>query len=478
MAPALASAIASVLVAPLPLAQADAAESARSLVQPVVAAPARPLPRDRKVERNDLYALSPIRPESGVATGFYRVYGRSLTGLELTPGLRIGAFEAAPPVMRRANVRAGIRAGSPRWRTAATAALLALLAAAAALLAVPRAATAAVPDQFLGITTEDAYTGTDTYAQRQLRAQHAAGFTIARQVFRWNEVEWGDDHFDFSATDRFVRNAAIAGMRVMPLLQGEPTWPSSRPKGNRSRFLFPPKDPATLGGFGSALALRYGPNGAFWSANPQVPKMPVTAYQIWNEPNFPVYWGGKPDAKAYARMVIAAAAGIRAADPNAYIVSAGLPDSTLGQNPVAFVRTMVKAGAGASLNAIAIHPYAGTPAQVLALTRRLRTALDGVGARDLELWVTEIGWAAGGPKAKNRTVSAAQQGPTIVQAVRALAKHRDALRLHGIVYFAWRDGAVYQGGKDFWGLHTGLLDRRGRPKPAMTTVSRALRTLE
>ncbi len=53
--------------------------------------------------------------------------------------------------------------------------------------------------------------------------------------------------------------------------------------------------------------------------------MPVTSWQIWNEPNFPVYWGGKPNATAYARMVIAAAAGIRAVDPNAYIVSAGLP---------------------------------------------------------------------------------------------------------------------------------------------------------
>lgn len=430
--------------------------------------------RERK--RNDLYAPSPTRPESGVATGFYRAYGRTITSLELEQGVRLGEMAADPPAPRATEVRAGIGVGSSTWRALATGLLIAALAL-VALLVAPRVATAAVPDQFLGITTEDAYTGKDAYAQKQLRAQRAAGFTVARQVFRWNEVEWGDDRFDFSATDRFIRNAAIAGMRVMPLLQGEPTWPTSRPKGNKTRNLFPPKDPATLGGFGAALAQRYGPNGTFWAANPQLPPMPVTSWQIWNEPNFPVYWGGKPNAKAYARMVIAAAAGIRAVDPNAYIVSAGLPDSKIGQNPVTFARTMLKAGAGASLNAIGIHPYARTPAQVLALTKRLRKAMNGAGARNLDLWVTEIGWAAGGPKTKNRTVSAGQQGPTIVNAIKKLAANREALRLRGIVYFAWRDSTVYKGGKDFWGLHTGLLDRRGKAKPAMKVVSKALRGL-
>jgi GH35 family endo-1,4-beta-xylanase len=458
--------------APPVLAQADPAAAAD---QAAADTPATPAPiRERK--RNDLYAPSPTRPQSGVATGFYRAYGRTITAFELEQGVRLGEMAADPPAPRSTEARAGIGVGSSTWRVLAAGLLVAALALVALLMA-PRVATAAVPDQFLGITTEDAYTGKDAYAQQQLRAQRAAGFTVARQVFRWNEVEWGDDRFDFSATDRFIRNAAIAGMRVMPLLQGEPTWPSSRPKRDKSRNLFPPKNPATLGGFGSALAQRYGPNGTFWAANPQLPPMPVTSWQIWNEPNFPVYWGGKPNAKAYARMVIAAAAGIRAVDPNAYIVSAGLPDSKLGQNPVTFARTMLKAGAGASLNAIGIHPYAATPAQVLALTRKLRKAMNGAGATNLDLWVTEIGWAAGGPKTKHRTVSASQQGPTIVNAITKLAANREALRLRGIVYFAWRDSTVYKGGKDFWGLHTGLLDRKGKPKPAMKVVSKALRGL-
>jgi hypothetical protein len=41
-------------------------------------------------------------------------------------------------------------------------------------------------------------------------------------------------------------------------------------------------------------------------------------------------------------------------------------------------------------------------------------------------------------------------------------------RLSGVVYFGWRDGAPYAPDfKDFWGLHTGLITLKGRPKPAL-----------
>jgi polysaccharide biosynthesis protein PslG len=432
---------------------------------------------DQKRSQRDLYAPSPVAADSGIAAGFYRAYGRSMTSLELTHGARLGPLVGRPPAPTITEARAGIGVGTRRIALGLVALLMLVLALAASLIAAP-AARAELPDQFLGITTEDAYTGKDAYSQRQLKAQRAAGFTVARQVFRWDEVEWGDDRFDFSATDRFVKNAAISGMRVMPLLQGEPKWPTSRPKGNTSRYLFPPKSPATYAGYASAIAQRYGPGGLFWAANPQLSPMPVTSYQLWNEPNFPVYWGGKPNARQYARLVIAAAEAIRAVDPNAYIVSAGLPDSRLGQKPSTFVRTMLNAGAGDALDAIGIHPYAKTPAKTLAIARQLRRTIDRAGGDQLDLWVTEIGWAAGGPRAPERTVSAAKQGPTIVSAIQRLAAARESLRLRGIVYFAWRDGAVYKGGKDFWGLHTGLLDRRGKPKPALKTVTSALSSLQ
>ena len=98
--------------------------------------------------------------------------------------------------------------------------------------------------------------------------------------------------------------------------------------------------------------------------------------------------------------------------------------------------------------------------------------------KKLDLWATELGWAAGGPRTPDRTVTARQQGTTIITAFKKLYAARKALRLKGIAYFAWRDSSVYKGGKDFWGLHTGLLDRRGKAKPAMKVVAKSLRKIK
>lgn len=441
--------------------------------------PASTTPRtaDKRPTQADLYAAFPTRPESGIAAGFYLAYGSTFANVELDQGARMASFALTPPTARSTDPRAGVGSSGSPW----TVLLVALLVGVVALLAsaiVPSAARAAAPDGFVGITTEDAYTGKDAYAQAQLKAQRAAGFTVARQVFRWNEIEWGSGAYDFSATDRFLKNAAIAGMRVMPLIQGEPEWATSRPKKSKYRGFFPPKDNATIARFGAVLAQRYGPNGSFWAANPALTPYPVTSYQVWNEPNFPIYWGGKPNGAAYAKMVIAVSAAIRAVQPDAYIVSAGIPDSTLGQPPKKFIKAMLKAGAGPSLNAIGIHPYAIDVKSVMKITRGLRKTVNSVGGKNLDLWVTEIGWAAGGPKTPKRTVSFAKQGTIVRSAFQSLAKARTSLKLRGIVYFAWRDSEVYKGGKDFWGLHTGLLDRKGKAKPGLKVVTKALVKLQ
>jgi hypothetical protein len=69
------------------------------------------------------------------------------------------------------------------------------------------------------------------------------------------------------------------------------------------------------------------------------------------------------------------------------------------------------------------------------------------------------------------------QGPYTYQAIRGLWKARKKLKLRGIVYYDWRDQPVYAGGKNFWGLHTGLLTINGKPKPALRWFKKAVRSL-
>ncbi len=472
MAPRLSAAAALVLATPAALA----------LAAPVALAqtpdPSASTTSPRK-KQSELYAPSPERASYEVSSRFFKAYGMTLRPIELDPGVRLGTFATAPKIPSgAADVRAGVDPSRSPWQVPLLAALLALLAAVAFFLTAPTAARAVVPDGFVGITSEDAYTGKDPYAQKQLAKQNASGFTIARQVFRWNEIEPKNNEFDFSATDRFVLNAADAGIRVLPLLQGEPKWATSRPKGNKSRALYPPKDPTHFGRFAAKLAERYGPNGLIWTLNPEVTKTPITSYQLWNEPNFPLYWANKPNGAAYAKLVITASQMLRAVQPDAYVVSAGIPDSTLGQKPATFVKAMLKANAGPALNAIGIHPYAIDVKSVMKITRGLRKTINAAGGKNLDLWVTEIGWAAGGPKTPKRTVTAARQGPIVAAVFKDLAKSRKSLKLRGVIYFAWRDSAVYPGGKDFWGLHTGLHDRKGKAKPALNIVAKTLLKLK
>src|SRR5581483_4572886 len=89
----------------------------------------------------------------------------------------------------------------------------------------------------------------------------------------------------------------------------------------------------------------------------------VVAYELWNEPNLSGEWGGQPpNPEAYARLLLAAYPLIKAADPNALVVSAGLA-STGGDggatalNDVDFLSRLYAAGARNSFDVLGSHPY-------------------------------------------------------------------------------------------------------------------------
>jgi len=57
-------------------------------------------------------------------------------------------------------------------------------------------------------------------------------------------------------------------------------------------------------------------------------------------------------------------------------------------------------------------------------------------------------------------------------------RHRETLRLSGLTYFAWRDVAPYLPPyQDYFGLHTGLLELDGRPKPGLWALAEAVHSM-
>jgi len=227
-----------------------------------------------------------------------------------------------------------------------------------------------------------------------------------------------------------------------------------------------------MGKFAAALARRYGPDGSFWSSRPHLPRVPIRAWQPWNEPNLPVYWPPEPNARGYVRLLRETATAIKEVDPHSEIVSAGLANSRLGVPVDQYTREMFDAGAAAAVDTFAVHPYARDVPEAIASVDRARALLHGLG-HDRPIWVTEIGWASRGPSSPF-TVGEDEQARLVRDALLQLANRRKELQLRGVVYYNWRDAiASFPNVHDFFGLHTGLLRPDESPKPALGAFSSA-----
>jgi hypothetical protein len=338
-------------------------------------------------------------------------------------------------------------------------------------------AAAALPPDFVGLVSEEAFSARGAARRALLKRQSAAGVRLLRQTFDWSLIETARGTYRLDDIDGFVSDAARAGIEVLPILFNAPGFYAEGGERAAGDPASPPRDPATMGAFARTLVARYGPDGSLWREHPDLPRRPIRAWQVWNEPNLPVYWNGKPDAAAYVRLLRVVGRALHDADPRAEVVTGGMPDSRLGIPFERYVRQLYAAGAKGAFDTLAIHPYAATDEGVVLAVRSARRLLTALGDPDVPIWVTEVGWASEGP-ASEVTVGAGAQATLIRRVFSRLAAQAEVLHVRGIVYFNWRDAAPYAGGKDFWGLHTGLLAIDGKPKPALAAYTAAARALQ
>jgi hypothetical protein len=214
---------------------------------------------------------------------------------------------------------------------------------------------------FVGVTVPDSAITNGRFRACALNALVKAHVGVVRDVFYWAGIEIAPGFYDFAQADQYVAEAARHGIQVLPVLLMAPSFRSTAPAQPKHGF-YPPKDPADMGAFAAILAKRYGPNGDFWAQHPDVPKVPIRDWQVWNEPNLPVYWVTGPSPSEYTALLKATADGLRSVDPGADVVTAGLPYSKLRGtlSPERFLSGMYAAGAQGSFNTLAVHPYSDT----------------------------------------------------------------------------------------------------------------------
>src|SRR4051794_28098122 len=416
------------------------------------------------------------RSRAGPARGAHRVRRRLAPGGGREHLVGAAARTAAGRAARRGPARPQAPVGAMRRRIAVLAALGATVAAGCGPTAKAPAPSGGAGDRatFVGLVSDDAFTAQGLERGRILHRQALAGVRLLRQTFDWALIERRPGRYRLGYFDDYVLDAAGAGITVMPVLFGPPAFRTAAGRRRVGDATPPPSDPAVMARFAQALVRRYGPDGTVWrdrNVSDQA-RHPIRAWQIWNEPNLPAYWGGKPSAAGYARMLKVVGGAIKRVDPGAKVLTGGIPNSKLGIPFSRYVRQLVRAGAGHAFDVLAIHPYARDPGGVVAAVAGAHALLSRLGAGKKKLWVTEFGWASGGPGSPFTVppqVQAANTGAVISQ----LGRNARRLGLEGIVYYNWRDAQPYPGGKDFWGLHTGLLRENGAPKPALRAFSAA-----
>jgi hypothetical protein len=179
-------------------------------------------------------------------------------------------------------------------------------------------------------------------ADRDLQLVKAAGFRWVKQEFAWREIEGaGPGIFDWANTDRVMDQIDAYGLHVIARVGVQPQW-----TGGDYPEIGPPDDYQDFANFLTTLATRY--------------KGRIDAYQIWNEPNLAREWANRPPNPAdYSRLLKVAYQSIKAVDPNAYVISAGLAPTTRWDNvampDTVFIQGMYDAGAEPYFDLLGAH---------------------------------------------------------------------------------------------------------------------------
>ena len=231
---------------------------------------------------------------------------------------------------------------------------------------------------------------------------------IAAAGFRWIKQPVRQAAGDEGRFEALLDAAAGLGLKVVPLLDGDPATNYA-----------PPADPADWADFAGRFAARYGDR--------------IIYYQVWDEPNLGGHWGREPVNPAnYAALLAAAHKAITAADPDAVIVAAALaPTEEEGPENLSdldYLAALYDLGADAYFDVAAGKPYGfysgpedrrvGRDTLNFSRLILLREVMEAHNDAGAALWAGNLGWNAlptgwtGGPSVWGATDVATQAAYT------------------------------------------------------------------
>jgi hypothetical protein len=230
--------------------------------------------------------------------------------------------------------------------------------------------------------------------------------------------------------------------------------------------------------YAGAVVRRYGAAGTFWTANPNIPAIPITAVEVWNEPWYP----GPTDPAVYTALVKTASVAIHAAQPTiAVLANVDNRYRTFGNGKSGIWMTAVldsAANLDSWVDGWSIHPYPRdmrvTPAKQAADSiAQVQSLHDELARRTLRgaIWVTEIAFRDRA-STLNPLDTYASSAASLTSLVRGAAGMGGANPVAAIYAFTTaREPAIPN--QAAWDYGYNLFTATGQPKPALTAFAQS-----
>ena len=290
----------------------------------------------------------------------------------------------------------------------------------------------------------------------ELNAMHNAGASWLRVDVSWRDIETSDNTYNetlLTSLDYIVSSAAAKGIAVQAVVMEIPNWAN----GNAGMWT-PPTNDAKFGEFMQYLTARYAGRITYW--------------EIANEVNETEFWA-VPRASSparYVKFLKAAYQGVKAGNPDAMVISAGLAGSDDG-----YLQQMYDSGAAGYFDILGVHaytqgrsPYAvdnNIPSSTYGGLSIMKDTMVRNGEPDKKIWVTETGWQT---STSGNHVTETQQAQYIQDAYqRVLAEFPYVETL--MVYNVRDNGTDPSVTTDNYGL----MNRDFSAKPALAAYRRA-----
>jgi len=311
---------------------------------------------------------------------------------------------------------------------------------------------AADPNSIVGLNTflSEVNPSRRAFAEWQARRLDEARVSQIRETFIWNRVEPRKGSFEWAKFDQAVEIAGAHGIKVLGVLAYSADWASSAPSDvtGRTRSLYPPTNPDDFAKYVTAVVRRYGDR--------------IDEWEIWNEPNHPLFWFPHPNPEAYAVLLHVAAQVIRREDPGAKIVLGGIVGTD-----VPYLDRLRAAGAWTDFDVLAIHGFVRLSPEQSGLGGWFDKAVAYVQKYGVKpIWMTEICWpiadAQPGIPAVTSSGQAAFLGRTFARAAEA-----------GVARVFWYNLVDHPSGTGSRYDACGLFDAQQQARPTFA----ALRTI-